>query len=89
MKEITIFINIFLFLNILTFSLEIVPNWNIATAAVKLDITFDDDNKYKYKDAQNDITDHNTIYISNKLIKEGGTIKHQSYLALDNKEEFD
>ena len=50
-------------MNILTYSLEIVPNWNIATAAVKLNITFDADNKYKYKDAQNDISGHNTIYI--------------------------
>ena len=49
MKEIKLFINIILFLNILTYSLEIVPIWNIATAAVKLDITFNDDNKYKYK----------------------------------------
>ena len=89
MKEIKLFINIFLFLNILTYSLEIVPNWNIATAAIKLDVTFNDDNKYKYNDAQNDISGHNTIYISNKLIKEGDTIKHQSYLALDNREEFE
>ena len=62
MKEIKHFINIFLFLNILTYSLEIVPNWNIATAAVKLDITFNADNKYKYNEAQNDITGHYTIY---------------------------
>ena len=89
MKEIKLFINIFLFLNILTYSLEIVPNWNIATAAIKLDVTFNDDNKYKYNDAQNDISGHNNIYISNKLIKEGDKIKHQSYLALDNRDEFE
>ena len=89
MKEIKLFINIILFLNILTYSFEIVPNWNIATAAVKLEVTFNDDNKYKYNDAQNDISGHNTIYISNKLIKEGDKIKHQSYLALDNRDEFE
>ena len=89
MKEIKLFINIILFLNILTYSFEIVPNWNLATAAVKLEVTFNDDNKYKYNDAQNDISGHITIYISNKLIKEGDKIKHQSYLALDNRDEFE
>ena len=77
----------FLFLNFLKYSFEIVPIWNIESAAIDLKPSFVN-NKLTY--ATNSISGHD---LSGKLRKEltinGNTINKKNYLSLNEESEFE